>query len=946
MGNLTHDEITTLFLAIGILLGAARLLGELFQRLGQPAVIGEITAGILLGPTVFGNLSPELFAMLFPREGGPAIALEGLTTVAIALFLLVAGLEIDLSTVWRQGRTAMTVGVAGIVGPFTIGFGAAWFAPGPMGADPGADLFIFALFMATALSISALPVIAKTLMDLNLFRTDLGMIIVAAAVFNDLIGWIIFAMILAMLGSGSSGPGIGTTIALTLAFTLGTLTIGRWLIHRSLPWIQANASWPGGVLGFALTLALFGAAFTEWLGVHAIFGAFLVGVALGDSSHLRKQTRKTIEQFISFIFAPLFFGSIGLYVDFFANFDLTLVLVIFIIATIGKLAGCLVGARLTGMPSREGWAIAFGMNARGTMEIILGLLALQAGLISDRLFVALVIMALGTSVLSGPMMQRILRRVRPIRFADYLSERSFAGHLSARSRWEAIQELCNAIARSAGMDAQILSDAVWQREQLMATGLAHRVAVPNARIPGLREPVVALGLSRGGIDFDAPDGQTAQIICLVLVPEEDDGAQWTILADISELFADARMREQTMRVYGYTELRALFKLTQELAHEDEEEHAARPRQGQIIVGAGPLARAWARRLQELGSPVWLIDTNRNNVEAAQREGLGVVSGNALREVTLMQAHAFQARGLIALTPNAETNLEIADFAHREFGVPSAWVAATGDRPIPEDDWIHPLSVETRYLLSRWDEMLSQGVERWERVTIEEAGAMATTVSPENVPHGAFLPLIIEHREQEILRAAVFVGRDGVGLSPAWPGMPLEPGDTVHGLVIADDIDSLGQRVRRLVERAPILDLDGELDSSAMFRQAAEALAVRLHLEPEDLVDLFLERERVQGGALTTELAIPHVLLDGKGIFELVICRSRDGVRFGPENHHVHAVFVLASTRDERNLHLQMLAALAAIAQKPDFAASWNGMPDTESLRSWIIESLAGRPGRA
>jgi Kef-type K+ transport system membrane component KefB len=153
--------------------------------------------------------------------------------------------------------------------------------------------------MATALSITALPVIAKTLMDLNLYRSDLGMLVVAAAVFNDLVGWIIFAVILGMLGTGAAHTlSIGQTIWLTLGFALGMLTVGRWLIHRILPWIHAHLSWPGGVLGFALSLALVSAAFTEWIGIHAIFGAFLAGVA-GDQASAERTA--TIEQFVSFI---------------------------------------------------------------------------------------------------------------------------------------------------------------------------------------------------------------------------------------------------------------------------------------------------------------------------------------------------------------------------------------------------------------------------------------------------------------------------------------------------------------------------------------------------------------------------------------------------------------------------------------------------------------------
>lgn len=549
-----------MFLALGLLLGSARLFGEIARRFNQPAVLGEILAGILLGPTVLGALAPAASAFLFPRSGGGALALDGLMTLAITLFLLVAGLEVDLSSIWRQGKLAINVGVAGILVPFAVGFGAAWFVPKLMGIEAGADPLLFALFMATALSISALPVIAKTLMDLNLYRSDLGMLVVAAAVFNDLVGWIVFAVILGMLGTGpAQALSIGQTIALTLFFALFMLTVARWLINRALPWIHAHASWPGGVLGFALALALVAAAFTEWIGIHAIFGAFLAGVALGDSRHLRERTRATIEQFVSFIFAPLFFAGIGLKVDFVAQFDLLLVLMVLVIATLGKVLGCGLAGRFSGLGRREAWALGFGMNARGAMEIILGLLALKYGLIGERLFVALVVMALVTSLMSGPLMQRVLHLKKPRRFTDFLSARSFINHLHARTRAEVIAELAKTAAEVAGLEAAEVVDGVMLREEIMATGIGHGLAVPHARLRGLERPVVAVGLSAAGIDFDAPDGRPAQLIFLLLTPVHDDGAHLELLADIATVFKGEEVRNRAGQVSGFTEFLALVR---------------------------------------------------------------------------------------------------------------------------------------------------------------------------------------------------------------------------------------------------------------------------------------------------------------------------------------------------------------------------------------------------
>ncbi|MDO8629779.1 MAG: cation:proton antiporter, partial [Phycisphaerales bacterium] len=340
MHGLSPSEVVTVFLALGVLLSMARICGEIARKLNQPVVLGELLAGVILGPTVLGSLFPGLMERLFPATGPVTVFLHGFVTIAVALFLLVAGMEVDLSTIWRQGRAAFIVSVAGLAGPFSLGLLAGGFMPDLFGREPGADHLIFTLFLATALSISALPVIVKTLIDLNIYRSDLGMIVVAAAVLDDLTGWICFAIILGLMGSNGHGGGSMTfTIAATIAFAAFVLTVGRWLVHRALPWIQAHSAWPGGVLSFALALGLLGAAFTEWIGVHAVFGAFLVGIAIGDSSHLREQTRTVLYQFVSFIFAPLFFASVGLKLDFAGHFDFLLTFAVLAVAMVGKIVG-------------------------------------------------------------------------------------------------------------------------------------------------------------------------------------------------------------------------------------------------------------------------------------------------------------------------------------------------------------------------------------------------------------------------------------------------------------------------------------------------------------------------------------------------------------------------------------------------------------------------------
>lgn len=409
MESLSHAEIVKLLLQLSVILIAGRLMAELARKFKQPAVVGEILAGIILGPTVFGFLAPIQFQTLFPSVGASALVFDGFVHVAVILLLFIAGLEVELNLVWQQGKQAVYTSLFGLAVPFVLGFVFPYYLPGFFGREPGADKLTFALFVGTAMSITALPVIARILMDMNLFRTRIGMLIVASAMINDLLGWIIFSVIISMIGTGGGeGLSLPTTITLTLGFTILMLTVGKGIINRILPWLNRSFSWPGGLLSMSLGTCFLAAAFTEYIGIHAIFGAFILGVALGDSQHMPERAKEIVHHFVNNVFAPIFFVSIGLKVNFLANFDLLLVLVVLVIAFAGKIIGSGFGTYLGGYSKRESLAIGFGMNARGAMEIILGLIALENRIIDEKFFVALVVMALVTSITSGPLMRMFL----------------------------------------------------------------------------------------------------------------------------------------------------------------------------------------------------------------------------------------------------------------------------------------------------------------------------------------------------------------------------------------------------------------------------------------------------------------------------------------------------------------------------------------------------------
>ena len=609
-GTLEPQEITIFLLSLGVLLGVARLFGEIAKRFGQPVVLGEILAGVVLGATVLGNVAQPVYEYLFPEyiyseqndqpveyKGVPSaeedgtelqstvvplvqepvivqkpvdqkapslvkIGLEAFFVLCVCFLLLVAGLEVDLSIVTKQGKAAVLVSFLGMVVPFAIGFGVAYLlavqAPRLIGYDTASDMPLpFALFFGIALSITALPVIAKILMDINMFRSDMGMLIMSSAMVNDLLGWIGFALVLAMImPAEQSAMSLEFVIPATLIFVAFMLTIGRWSINHAIPYVQAHSSWPGGILGLVFVLALLCAALTEWIGIHAIFGAFLAGIAIGDSKHLTARTRETIEQIVTYIFAPIFFAGVALRVDFIEGFDLFIVLVVLVIAIIGKVAGCYIGGKLAGMSTRESWAIGFGMSARGAMEIILAQIALNFDLITQKLFVAIVIMAIVTSVIAGPLMQKALNRKQQKSFTDLLSGKAFIGRLKAGTRRAAIRELAELAAEVVGMEADRIDTAVWSREQTMSTGIGNGIAVPHGRLKGLAKPQLIVGVSPAGVDFDAADGQPAEIICMLLTPADDPISQIEMLRAVAEAFSDRARHRAAVEAEGYTQFRA------------------------------------------------------------------------------------------------------------------------------------------------------------------------------------------------------------------------------------------------------------------------------------------------------------------------------------------------------------------------------------------------------
>lgn len=416
VSKLSSTEVLHFLIIVTVVLVLARILGELCRKFKQPAIIGEMIAGIILGPTLLGRYCPGLFDNIFISSPKAYGAFDGLSNVGIILLMFIAGFEVDLKQIRRDGKQAAAISLTGLIFPFAIGFGAAWFFYKDIFSNGASNQLITSLFFGVALSLTALSVITKILMDLDILKTKIGNLILTSAMIDDFLGWILFSIIIQMIGGKDQGSFI--PVLLVIAFAIFMLTIGKWGINKMLFVAQKNLK-IGRVITLCICLCFIGAIITEYLGIRGVFGAFLIGIAVGDSEYFSDRHQLVLHQFTVNIMAPLFFASIGLRLNFVANFNLEIVSIIVAIACVAKVVGTIIGSRMSGMNKNESIAVAFGMNARGSQEIVLGLLALQAKIIDEKVFEGLVVMTVITVIISGPIMKYYFLKDQKLTAAEH-----------------------------------------------------------------------------------------------------------------------------------------------------------------------------------------------------------------------------------------------------------------------------------------------------------------------------------------------------------------------------------------------------------------------------------------------------------------------------------------------------------------------------------------------
>ena len=394
-----------------------RLLGETMLRLRQPAVMGQLIAGLILGPSLFGLLLPDLQHALFPKNPEQKAMVDAVSQFGILLLLLMTGMETDLKLVRQTGRAAIFASLCGIVIPFGCGVTLGEFLPDSLLPDPNKRL-ITALFLGTALSIASVKIVALVVSEMHFTRRVVGQVILASAIIDDSIGWIIVSIIfsLALRGSVEAGS-LATSVIGTVAFMTASLTVGRRVVFFIIRWVNDTFVSDFAVVTAILVIMGAMALITDAIGVHTVLGAFVAGILVGESPILTRHIDEQLRGLITAFFAPVFFGIAGLSADLTVLADPTILAYtvgLILIASIGKFGGAFLGGKLGNLTGRESLALACGMNARGSTEVIIATIGLSMGALNQNLFTMIVAMAVLTTTAMPPTLRWTLSRI-PLR---------------------------------------------------------------------------------------------------------------------------------------------------------------------------------------------------------------------------------------------------------------------------------------------------------------------------------------------------------------------------------------------------------------------------------------------------------------------------------------------------------------------------------------------------
>ncbi|MBB5870002.1 Kef-type K+ transport system membrane component KefB [Allocatelliglobosispora scoriae] len=405
---LAPHPLLVFLVGLVVLLLLAKLLGRLAERLGMPAIVGELITGLLIGPSLLGHFAPQISGWLLPAVPEQIHLLDAVGQLGVLLLVGITGTHLDLGMLRRQGGTAALVSLCGLIIP--LGLGILLGANLPASVTKGG--WVFALFLGVAMCVSAIPVIAKTLSDMKLLHRNIGQLTLAAGMIDDAVGWLLLSVVAAAATVGVSMGNVTLSVVYLVGFVILAATLGRVLVRKVMT-AASKSEESGPAVAAAVIIVLLGAVTTHSLGMEPVFGAFVAGILITTSpaAQVRLAPLRTV---VLSVLAPLFLATAGLRMDLTALFDPTIALTglaVLAVAIIGKFAGAYLGARLSKLSPWEGIALGAGMNARGVIEVIVALTGLRLGVLNTATYTIIVLVAIVTSLMAPPLLRLSMKRV-------------------------------------------------------------------------------------------------------------------------------------------------------------------------------------------------------------------------------------------------------------------------------------------------------------------------------------------------------------------------------------------------------------------------------------------------------------------------------------------------------------------------------------------------------
>ncbi|MET7335688.1 cation:proton antiporter [Nonomuraea sp. NPDC005650] len=411
---ITAHQSLVFLLQIGLLLVTALLLGRLATRLSMPAVAGELCAGVLLGPSIFEQVAPGTAAWVFPASPEQLHLVDGIGQVGVLLLVGLAGMSMDVGLIRRKGLSVAWVSAGGLLVPLGLGVATGFLLPAVLLADGAAgDRTVFAWFLGVAMCVSAIPVIAKTLLELRLLHRNVGQLIISAAAVDDFVGWLLLSVVAAMATGGVDPATVARSIGMLLLAVLIAATIGRLVVNGALR-LSARTPEPGVMLAVAVAVIVLFSAATQAAGMEPIVGAMFGGVLIGSSGWVDRERLAPLRRFVVAVLAPIFFAAAGLRMDLTALADLDVLLAalaVLAVAVIGKFAGVYGAARLARLGRWESLALGAGLNARGVIEVVIAMTGLRLGVLSPAMYTIVILVAVATSLMAPLFLRFTVRRI-------------------------------------------------------------------------------------------------------------------------------------------------------------------------------------------------------------------------------------------------------------------------------------------------------------------------------------------------------------------------------------------------------------------------------------------------------------------------------------------------------------------------------------------------------